>query len=229
MGIPRRKVTATPATSTQRGTSVISTIPRCWRVGGVESGQHLGIVLITEVPRWVEVAGVAVTFRRGMPIVQVRGHRRESKTGIVFLVYRGQPIDVARHLGNTVVGRIGWARAKDLQRAIRVLMNVVSEAPDGLRGKTLVACLAGGKLLLGKLVNPWRREREHADIQFRRLVTSGANLTAIRSGEGIRADGGSGVQRANCHGPRIGHDGEGIEKPGRVRTGSLVTGNAQVE
>ena len=56
----------------------------------VESGQHVGIVLIAEVPGGVEVAGVAVAFRRRVPVVKMGGHRRKSKTGIIYLHDRGQ-------------------------------------------------------------------------------------------------------------------------------------------
>ena len=74
-------------------------------------------------------------------------------------------------------------------------MNLVIEAPNSLHGQIAVAGLARGKLLLGELVNPGRREGEHAQIQLRGLVTSSADLSAIRSGTGVRADGRRGAQR----------------------------------
>ncbi len=187
------------------------------RMRGVEPGQHLGIVLIAEVSGSVEVAGVAVTLRRGVPVVQVGGHRRESKTGVVLLVYWGQPVNVAGHLGGAVVSRVGWARAHGA-----VLGVLVIETPDGLCGQVCVTRLADRKLFLGKLVNHWRREREHVDVQLRGLVTS-------RAGAGIRADCGHGVQRGDGHGRRQRHQGERINERLGSGAGRLVTGNAQVE
>lgn len=66
----------------------------------VESGRDFRIILIARMPSRVEVTGVAVTFRRRVPVVKVGGRGRKSKAGIVYLVHRGQSVDVARHLGH---------------------------------------------------------------------------------------------------------------------------------
>ena len=185
----------------------------------VEPGQDFRIVLIAEVSSRVEIAGVAVTFRRRVPVVQVGGHGRKSKAGIVYLVHRGQAVDVARHLGHAVVGLVGRAGAADR-------VNMVTEAPDGLRWQVLVTRLAGRKLLLSELVNPGWRERE---AQGRGLVTSRANLCAISSTARVRADRGRGAQRRDRHRGCGRHDGERINKWRRRWARRLVTGDTQVE
>src|SRR5713226_9546460 len=88
----------------------------------VESRQHIRIVLVAEVSNAVEVAGVAVTLGRGMPVVKVRGHRGNSEAAV--LVRRRKAIDVPRELGNAVGGLIGWARTGNVCTVV--------EGPDGL-------------------------------------------------------------------------------------------------
>src|ERR1043165_9929495 len=65
-----------------------------WLVGRVESGQHVGIMLIAEVPDLVKVAGVAVTLRRRKPIV------------------------IAHEDGRAIMGHVGRAGATDVMTVI---------------------------------------------------------------------------------------------------------------
>src|SRR5260370_21954530 len=53
-------------------------------VGGKNARQNVGIVLIIELARLEEVAGKAVTFRRGVAVVQASGCRRRSKAVVVI-------------------------------------------------------------------------------------------------------------------------------------------------
>src|SRR5712691_6013975 len=172
--------------------SFVDVASRC--VVRVESCQHIRIVLIAEVPNAVEVAGVAVAFRRGMPIVKMRGNRGNSKAAV--LVCRWKPIDVACELGNAVVGLIRWARTGNV--------GAVAEGPDGLARK--VGRLYYADRFLGKFVEPGWHDREPAGIQLRGLMGCRANFT----GRGI---GGSCRRRTKRrNGLRDRHDRKGLNE-----------------
>ncbi len=160
----------------------------------VESRQHIRIVLIAEVPNAVEVARVAVAFRRGMAIVKVGGNRGNSKAAVH--VGRGESIDVACELGYAVVGLIRWARTGNV--------GAVAEGPDGLARK--VGRLYYGDRLLGKFVEPGWHDREPAGIQLRGLVGCRANL----AGRGIRGSCRRRTKRRNRLRDR--HDRKGLYK-----------------
>ena len=48
-----------------------------------ESGQHVRVILVAEVPDTIEVAGVSVAFRWIMSVVKMRSYRRHSEAAVL--------------------------------------------------------------------------------------------------------------------------------------------------
>ena len=56
----------------------------------VKPSQDIGIILIAKMAGGVEVARIAVAFRRVVGVVQVRGNRWKPEAGVVRLVHGRQ-------------------------------------------------------------------------------------------------------------------------------------------
>src|SRR5260370_39984518 len=98
------------------------------------------IVITAEVYNNVEVARIAITFRRVMGIVKVRGNRRHPKATVH--VGWGKPIDVPGTLRHAVAGLV--------RRAGSCSVSTIIEAPNGLARNAMG--LHDGQCRLRKLI-----------------------------------------------------------------------------
>jgi len=121
-------------------------------MGGVESGEHVRVVLVAEVARRVEVARIAVALRRVVGVVQVSGDRGHAEPGVVHLRDRWQGVDITREL------RLAVKRL--VRRAGAAWTCAVVETPDGLRGQRGIVGLPRRELPLVELVESARNDRE---------------------------------------------------------------------
>src|SRR5260370_31365176 len=146
------------------------------------------IVITAEVYNNVEVARIAITFRRVMGIVKVCGNRRHPKATVHVCL--GKPIDVPGKLRHAVVGLE--------RRSGTCSVSTIIEAPNGLARK--VGGLHHGDCLLRNLIEPGWHNWEPSGIQLRELVAGSANLPSF----GVRAGRGRGAERCPC--VRAGYD-----------------------
>src|SRR5258708_18072652 len=177
-------------------------------VVGIKSGQHIGIVLIAETPRGVEVAWVAVTLRRIVSVVKMRANRRHAKARIVHLGDRRQGIDVARDLRRAIERLIGrpWAARS----------RAVVESPNGLLAQ--VGMLTGAELSLVELIYRLWHTRETVRINSPCLTSTGAYFSSATIGVQCRR------RRQRRYLARHRRDGERHDEWPRRRACGLIAG-----